>query len=206
MPTMPKSLYWTRTDVPGADHALVDDQRGLIARGVATAVDPVAYTCHYELLADQTWATSRLELTVEGAGWLRTLRLERAAGRWRAVTGERGNLDAVLRTGGHQRMGLPGTEDPGRLEAALDVDVSGSTLFNTLPIRRLDLLRADPGTTRRITVAWVLLPSLEVIPAEQTYTALGDGRVRFQTGTFTAEIDLDPDGFVRHYPGLADRA
>ncbi|WP_375736946.1 putative glycolipid-binding domain-containing protein [Polymorphospora lycopeni] len=205
MSTMPKSLYWTRTDVPGAEHALVDDRRGLAVKGVALAVDPIAYTCQYELSTDEAWRTGRLELTVEGSGWRRTLRLERAAGRWRAATGEQGDLDSVLRAGGHPGAGLPGTEDPDSLESALDVDVSGNPLFNTLPIRRLGLLTAAPGTTYEVTVAWVLLPGLEVIPAEQSYTALGGGRVRFESEGFTAEIDVDADGYVTRYPGLASR-
>ena len=55
------------------------------------------------------------------------------------------------------------------------------------------------------TVAWVLLPSLEVVQADQIYTALGDGRVRCAGETFSADLSVDHDGFVLDYPGLADR-
>jgi uncharacterized protein len=206
MPTMPKSLFWVRTDTAGSDHALLDDRGGFRARGVAQAVDPVGFTCNYELIADETWHTARLEVTAEGAGWLRTLRLERAAGRWRATTGEQGDLDGALRRAGHAGAGLPGIEDPYRLEPALDVDLSAGVLFNVLPVRRLGLHRAGPGTSHRITVAWVLAPSLEVIPADQVYTALGDNSVRFETDGFGADIELDADGYVVRYPGLAERA
>jgi hypothetical protein len=206
MPTMRKSLLWVRTDTAGSDHALVDDQRGLSARGVAVAADPLPYTCHYELVADERWAAARLEVSVEGAGWLRTIRLERAAGRWRASTAEQGDLDAALIAAGQPAAGLPGTEEPDRLDAAIDVDVSASPLFNVLPVRRLGLRDAEPGTVHRITVAWVLVPSLLVLPTEQVYTALGAGNVRFASEGFTADIQLDADGYVAHYPGLAERA
>ena len=54
-------------------------------------------------------------------------------------------------------------------------------------------------------MAWVLVPSLEVIQADQIYTLLDDGRVRFASETFSADIEVDDDGFVTHYPGLARR-
>jgi hypothetical protein len=53
-------------------------------------------------------------------------------------------------------------------------------------------------------VAWVLVPSLEVLPARQTYTALGDGRIRYESGSFAADLTVDGDGYVRRYPGLAE--
>jgi hypothetical protein len=205
MSTMPRSLYWARTDTAGADHALVDDRRGLSAQGTALAATPVPYTCRYELLVDEAWATVRLEVTCTGAGWLRNLRLERAAGRWRAGTAEQGDLDAALVAAGRPGVGLPGTEDPDRLATALDVDLGGAPLFNVLPLRRLGLCHTAPGTTRRVIVAWVLVPSLVVVPAEQVYTVLPGGGVRLDSEGFTAELTLDPDGYVLRYPGLALR-
>ncbi|MFC8847869.1 MULTISPECIES: putative glycolipid-binding domain-containing protein [unclassified Micromonospora] len=204
---MPKSLFWGRTDTAGSEHVVVDDGAGLGARGVALAVDPIPYTCRYRLTAGSDWATSRLEVEAEGAGWQRSVRLEPVGGRWRVTTTEQGDLDAALRVAGHPPAGLPGTDDPDRLAGAVDVDLSGSPLFNTLPVRRLGLTSASTGagTGHRITVAWVLVPSLMVLPAEQVYTALGPGRIRFASGTFTAELDVDPDGWVLRYPGLADR-
>ncbi len=205
MTTLPTSLFWQRVDTAGADHALVDHRAGLYARGVAVAATPVAYTCRYEVRTDESWTTNRLEVSTEGAGWLRTLRLELAAGRWRASTAEQGNLDAALAAAGHARAGLPGVEDPDVLFGAFDVDVSATPLFNTLPIRRLRLLDAEAGVAHRLNVAWVLVPSLEVVQADQIYTPLGPGRVRFASETFSADLEVDGDGFVTHYPGLASR-
>ena len=107
---------------------------------------------------------------------------------------------------GHPAAGLPGTEDPDRLADAVDVDLGGAPLFNTLPVRRLALTGANAEKVDHlITVAWVLVPSLEVMPVEQTYTALGTERVGFSSNGFSTEIVLDQDGYVLHYPGLADR-
>jgi hypothetical protein len=205
MTVLPKALLWRRLDTAGTEHVGLDDRSGLAARGVATAADPVPYACRYELFTDNAWVSARLEATAEGAGWLRTVRMERAAGRWRVTTAEQGDLDAALRRAGHPAAALPGSEDPGRLDAALDIDLYASPLTNTLPLRRLNLLGAAVGTTRTIVAAWVLLPSLAVIANEQSYTVLGSQLVRYASGTFTADLTLDPDGYVTHYPGLADR-
>ncbi len=202
---MPKSLLWTRIDTAGAEHALVDDGQGLVGHGTQLAADPIPYTCRYQLATDPQWVSVRLEVEVEGAGWRRSVRLERATQRWRVTAAEQGDLDAALAAAGHAPAGLPGVEDPDRLADALDVDLGGSPLFNTLPLRRLGLTTGPADTSHRLDVAWVLLPSLTVLPTEQTYTALGATRFRYATGTFTAEIDVDADAYVLHYPGLATR-
>ncbi|MGR6316684.1 putative glycolipid-binding domain-containing protein [Micromonospora soli] len=205
MSTTPKSLFWARTDTAGSEHVVVDDRQGLSAQGTALAVDPIPYTCRYRLTVDANWSVSRLEVETEGAGWARSVRLERSGDGWRVRTAEEGDLDGVLGAAGHPAAGLPGTDEPDRLAEALDVDLSGSPLFNTLPVRRLGLGRAPADLARQVTVAWVLLPGLAVLPADQVYTSLGPGRVRFASGTLTADLDVDPDGYVVRYPGLAER-
>jgi hypothetical protein len=185
MAGLPKALMWRRIDSAGAEQVVLSDRSGLHARGTMVAALPVPFACRYELYTDNAWATARFDATVEGAGFVRTVRLERAAGRWRVTAGEQGDLDAAL-------------------VDALDVDLGQSPLTNTLPIRRLGLAGAAPGATRTIEVAWVLVPSLEVVESTQTYATLGGGRMRFTSGSFAAELVLDPDGYVRHYPGLAD--
>ena len=203
MPVLPRSILWRRLDTVGTDHALLAEQSGLYARGTMVAAEPVPYTCGYELLVDEGWVSVRLSVTAEGAGWLRSVKLERAAGRWRVTAGEQGDLDAALVAAGHTRAGLPGIEDPAQLRDALDVDLGDCPLTNTPPVRRLGMLRAKAGTSSTVAVAWVLVPSLEVVAARQTYTALGDGRVRYESGSFKADLTLDDRGYVQHYPGLA---
>jgi hypothetical protein len=206
MAPLPRSLFWSRTDVPGSDHVLLDEHRGLTARGVAQAVEPIGWTCRYDLVTDDGWAASRLEVAVEGAGWSRSVRLERTGTRWRVGTAESGDLDAALAAAGRPGADLPGLDEPHRLEGVRDVDLGGSPLFNTLPIRRLGLLREAPGTSHRVDVAWVLLPSLLVVPVEQVYTVLGAGSVRFAGDGFSADLAVDSSGYVLHYPGLARRS
>lgn len=83
-------------------------------------------------------------------------------------------------------------------------DLGWSPLFNSLPVMRDGLL--EPGPARDYVMRWVDVPSLEVTTSEQQYEPLGNGLVRFRSGSFTAEIQFDENEFVVDYPGIARRA
>jgi hypothetical protein len=82
-------------------------------------------------------------------------------------------------------------------------DLGWSPLFNSLPVIRDGLLH--PGPARDYLMRWVDVPSLEITTSEQRYEPLGQGLVRFQAGTFTADIQFDETGLVLRYPGIASR-
>jgi hypothetical protein len=197
MSVLPRTLLWQRTDVHGAEHVVFDDHRGLTSRGVAVAAGPVPYECRYELDTDDGWFSTRFDAIAEGGGWMRKLHMERTERGWRVTTAEQGDLTAA----GQPNALPPGAEDPERLADAHDIDLYGSPLTNTLPLRRLGLI---DGTVT-IIAAWVLLPSLAVTANAQTYTVLEPGRVRYASGSFTADLELDESGYVVRYPGLATR-
>jgi hypothetical protein len=191
-----RDLVWRRAVGPGCEHVLVDSGEGLRARGTMVAAAPRPYTVRYNLTTDQRFATTLLDVESEGAGWRRQVRLENQAGHWRVTTTEQGTLDRTL----------PGVESPETLHRAVDVDLGFSPLFNSLPVRRRGLLTRPAGTSETYLMAFVSVPELVVAPAEQTYTVLDEGRIRYTSGSFTAELEFEPDGYVRHYPGLATRA
>ena len=83
------------------------------------------------------------------------------------------------------------------------VDLGFSPLTNTLPILRDSLHRG--GGPRDYVMALVDVPSLEVSRSEQRYERVGTNAIRFSSGDFTAVLELDEDGFVLRYPGLAER-
>ncbi len=60
MTLLPRALLWTRTDTAGAEHVLFDDRRGLHAQGTQIAIDPIPYTCRYELHTDDQDYTADL--------------------------------------------------------------------------------------------------------------------------------------------------
>lgn len=77
-------------------------------------------------------------------------------------------------------------------------DLAFSPLFNSLPVW------SGLDGPRDFTMRFVDVPSLEVSESLQRYEPLGDGRIRFRSGSFEAEIDLDADGIVTRYEGLAE--
>jgi uncharacterized protein len=78
-------------------------------------------------------------------------------------------------------------------------DLGASPLFNSLPVL------GGLDEARDFVMKFVDVPSLEVSSAAQRYEPLGEGRVRFRSGSFVAEIEFDADGFVTRYEGLAER-
>jgi uncharacterized protein len=89
------------------------------------------------------------------------------------------------------------------LEDADFFDVFASPFFNSLPVVRDGLL--DGGGARQYTMRFVQVPSLEVVSSAQRYEPLGGRKVRYASGTFSAEIAFDADGFVTVYDGFLER-
>lgn len=103
--------------------------------------------------------------------------------------------------------------EPGRLQAEvvgerrIDIgldstdffDLGFSPLFNSLPVL------AGLDEPADFVMSFVEVPSLEVSRSEQRYEPLGDGVVRYRSGSFVADITFDADGFVSHYEKLAER-
>jgi hypothetical protein len=84
-----------------------------------------------------------------------------------------------------------------------DCDLALSPLTNAMPILRHGL-HEQPGAVD-FTMAWVDVPSLTVHESRQRYEHVAPGVVRYVDDSFTAELELDRDGLVVRYPGLAAR-
>lgn len=106
------------------------------------------------------------------------------------------------------------------LSAAVDVDLGGCPVTNTMPIRRLGVDAAGVGE-RPLTTAWVSLPELAVMPSLQVYSSGPQGLseamsvldpqvfsvVHYRSATRDVSVDLSVDehGLVLTYPDLAAR-
>lgn len=88
------------------------------------------------------------------------------------------------------------------LDGCEDIDLMVSPYTNTPPIAAQSLA---PGESRRLRVAWVRFPELEVEPVEQEYTRLDPGtsperyRYRNLVSGFVGELSVDADGLVLDY-------
>jgi hypothetical protein len=167
------------------------------ATGVQLGVDPVPYRVDYRLETTAGWVTSTLDVVALGSGWRRSLHLVRDGnGRWSGRTETEGGCP------------FPETRfDADALTGALDCDLGFSPFTNTMPILRHRLQRSAGSAD--LTMALVSVPDLAVEPSPQRYehrqsTPTG-AIVGFSSGSFSAELGVDQDGFLLDYPGLARR-
>jgi hypothetical protein len=183
-------VVWRGTEEWLAEAAAVDlHEDGLSATGVQLGADPAPYRLDYRLDASEGFVTRELELTATVEGTRRRLRLRHdGAGDWSAEA--------------DHEVELP------ELSEARDIDIGFSPLTNSMPILRH---RLHQQGEHDFVMAWVEVPSLNVIAARQRYVHVrgdGDGAVvRFLDGEseFSAELELDSDGLLVFYPELARR-
>ncbi|MCC3272600.1 putative glycolipid-binding domain-containing protein [Arthrobacter zhangbolii] len=200
-----RTIRWQGQDDPDrTDTAVLSFRdRELAAAGTSVSAE---YTASWTLSTIPGWVTSQLSVSVTGDGWSRTLRLERSIeGRWSAETTQNGTVD----------LPAPGISDPRSLDEAQDCDVALCPATNTMPILRLDLLNESaPPDETQLTMAWVEMPSLRVVPSRQVYSQVrayspeaGHAVVLYSSEShgFTAELKVDSDGTVIDYPGMATR-
>ncbi|CAM3870422.1 putative glycolipid-binding domain-containing protein [Kibdelosporangium persicum] len=188
----PTILTWQGVDTPRLESVRLlvsDDRLKASGRIIAAATgDEEAFSASFEAGTDQSGAFSRLLIratTAENECQI-------------SVTRTKDGLWLVDRGQGSERAAFGG---------ALEVDVEGSVLFNSLPIRRLGLHR-EPGT-HELPVVYVSLPDLSLRVSQQTYTTVSVGEqssvVNYADETFSADLTVDSSGFVIEYPHLAHR-
>lgn len=193
-----RQVSWVGADDPARrDSADVLFDDGLRAFGRQVTDD---YAAAWTVDARDGWVTRTVAVAVQGRGWARTLVLSRDSdtGRWTSATHERGVPPTSLPR--------PGIADADALDEALDCDLGLCPLTNTMPIRRLGV-QTDTAAEHSLTMAWIDMPSLEVIAGPQIYTGIDADHVRYTSGTreFTADLTIDEDGIVIDYPQLAER-
>lgn len=100
-----------------------------------------------------------------------------------------------------------GATERNEFDGAVDVDVAGSIVFSSLPIRRLGLHR-EPAEVE-LPVLYVSTPELTVTIVRQTYRTVSiseDGAVINYTDAHrSADIVVDTDGLPVTYPDVAER-
>jgi hypothetical protein len=190
-------LLWTGVEEWLTESATVDLGDGLSATGTQLGAEPAPFRVDYRLEAPE-FVTRELELTATAEGWRRHLLLRHdGSGAWGAEAADEGDVPA-----GSWDGSLPD------LSVALDIDIENSPLTNTMPILRHGFQHSGSGD---FVMAFVTMPGLRVEASPQRYEharRTEDGSVvRYisRDGDFTADLELDADGLLVHYPRLAKR-
>jgi uncharacterized protein len=178
-------LVWAIDDTGGFDSAWASvDGTKLRAEGRAVWQRPEPAWITYRLETGDGFVTRAMDVETGRVSGAASLRLRNDRGAW-TVNGEpRPDLDG-----------------------ALDCDLMGSPLTNTMPVLRHGLLRSGD---QELLMAFIHVPTLEVTPNRQRYTFLrrlrdGGAEVRYASGDFTSDLTIDADGFVVDYPQLGRR-
>ena len=192
----------------GAEYAEVTVTDGrFTAVGSAIGGDPLPYRLRYDLVAETDYVsksgyvTSRLVVRASGLGWRRSLELSRL---------DDGGWTVSPWSEGEPGLPPPGG-DPAELRGALDIDIEGSPLTNTMPVLRHGMHRGlDPyGRTVDFAMVYVTVPELTTRLVPQHYTPLdrnrGEAKIRYASGSFISELTFDSNGFVLNYPGVGRR-
>jgi hypothetical protein len=179
-PGQPK--IWQRTDTVGTELVIPDGENRVCGTAVVAGHRP--YATRWQVWLSDDHAVQALDVTCEGHGWRRELRLSSDGCRTQAI----GDLDAPE----------PGLEDPSRLADAV-IRLAASPVFMSWAMRALQL---EPGGSAvTAPTALVLTPSLTVVVGESRYQRLGDHRLRVTGDEPAATYDLDADGMVTYQPG-----
>jgi hypothetical protein len=168
------------------------------AGGASVTLD---YELTWHLDVGDGWRTRSLRVERRSRSGARTrLELERSPdGTW---SGGHTEMDT------HHRSPLP-AETLRLLGGSLDCDLGKCPFTNFMPIRRI--VRDGPtGVWVSHTMAWVKVPSLEVVPIAQQYmvTKVGrEGATALYRGATNKvhELTTDADHVVLDYPFLAER-
>lgn len=149
----------------------------------AQTPDVEAYSSSYELVANDIGVTRRLSFRLLKSGGDAPLDLSRDMdGRWMVQT--------------------PYSTVQSDFGGAEGVDVAMSPFLSALPIFRHTFF--GKGALTDVPLVSLRLPTFEVEPATASYT-IGDGKATITTESGTVELDLDEDGLVLDYPGVATR-
>lgn len=221
-----REVAWRGLDDPQRlDIASIDFSAagGFVATGTQSTE---TYRARWDLIVDTRWRTRLLTVDVEGVGvdgdqphWRRHLDLWRHNGAeqvslWQCEVEESGAVPEQFPSAGLADDGAS------RLTEALDADLSGCPLTNTMPVRRLER-SSDADDPVSLTMAWVSLPDLAVHPVVQRYgpatramtdlvspldaTAVAAMHYESEARQVSVDLVLDADGVVLTHPQLATR-
>jgi hypothetical protein len=174
------SILWRGLILPGHEACRLyslDSQWHLSGTAVFSYEDK-PYRLDYHILCDAGWNTLSAKVT----GWLGDNPLE----------------IEVSRDTDHGWW-VNGVEHPA-VAGCVDLDLNFSPSTNLIPIRRLGLAI---GETAEVQAAWLRFPTFQLQPLQQVYRRLDETTYRYESagGSFVADLQVNPAGFVTNYPG-----
>lgn len=179
---MQRNLVWKGLDADTTENCAVNfTGSGIVVRSeIMGWLEGSALTSEYYIKMDRQWQVQEFEIKTFLNGSITHFRMSRdASGRWKDYHGR---------------------EHP-EFDGCRYIDISLTPLTNSLPVNGLYL---QEGKTKQINVVYIDVQEGKVRQDRQQYTRLGRLKYRFKNDNrnFTADIDVDEEGFVTYYPQL----
>lgn len=179
---MQTNILWTGQRYHSTEHCILTENA--VGNEIVSTIIGYSggkiYKVDYEITTNEAWELRAASLKIQCNNKKQVIRIER---------GE----DGVLLNG----VIVPEYSD------VKDIDISLTPFTNTLPINRLKLVDNEKQV---IQVLYFDILEKEIKPVKQVYTKLGVDLYRYENfdKSFSADIRVDEQGLVSHYPGLFD--
>lgn len=179
---MQRTIVWKGLDVDTDETCAVNyhDNDITVRSEISGWADGKPLTVEYFIRLGKSWDVLQFEVTAQVGTQVNRYAMHRDdSGKWRETGGE---------------------ESP-EFEGCDYIDISLTPLTNSLPINGLGLLE---GTSKYTDVVYIDVLDNKLRRDRQQYTKLSRLKYKFVNdgGDFTAEIDVDEQGFVTDYPNL----
>lgn len=174
-----RTVIWQRSDEVSTEYfGLWKDDQGWQLRGtVVAALEGKPLKVRYGVICDDSWRTKSVHIALRRGGAEEPLHIAvEENGHW-TVRG-----DAIPSTG-----------------QWVDADISITPSTNTLPIRRLAL---EVGQSAEVEAGWIRLPYSELQRLPQIYTRVSANLYRYESGAFSADLEVDDLGLVVQYADM----
>lgn len=181
---MQKTILWQGAAYQSTEHCrLISIENGFEVNAVITGLhEQSIYRVEYVIKINDKWETISCEIKSDTNGVIESLLLK---------NDEKGNW-------------YINDEQAEEYKDCIDIDISLTPFTNLLPIRRLNLSKAEQ---QKIDVLYIDVFNSEIKPLQQKYTRLSDFEYKYENvpNDFEAVITTDEYGLVISYPGLFER-
>lgn len=180
---MSKEIWWFFLDEIGLEQLVITENidRINVESLILRVIDGQPHRINYRISCDKKWFVREIELEIENRKNKRIKLNSDGNGNWTDETGKE----------------LPELKD------CFDIDISATPFTNTLPINRL---KFEIDQTIEISVVYILIPEMTFQRSLQQYSYLEKGLFKFEEkgifAGFSADIQVDENGFVTDYPLL----
>lgn len=184
---MEREVLWSQWSKPGLQHLHLKHRGDEIAAdGIILGIENgAAFRLRHEILCDSKWRVRKVR-----------------------VNSLNDAQDIYLSADGEGHWSDKSGKAISMLDGCVDVDITATPFTNTLPIRRLALKQ---GESSELTVAYIVVPEMQVTIDKQRYTCLeisyAGSKYKFESldSEFTADLPVDAHGLVQDYPELFRR-